>query len=86
MSKSDSPTATEEPLRFEDAIERLEDIVRRMEEERIPLDQLVENYERGIKLLKVCKASIDAARTRVEVITKAIDGENPELASFDGAD
>jgi len=81
---SESTASSEDLPQFEDAIERLEEIVRRMEEERIPLEQLVENYEKGMKLLKVCKASIDTARARVDVITKAIDGEKPELATFDG--
>jgi exodeoxyribonuclease VII small subunit len=38
-------------LRFEDAVERLENIIGRMETERIPLDDLLKDYEEGTQLL-----------------------------------
>jgi exodeoxyribonuclease VII small subunit len=82
MSKSTPDTTTERP-NFEDAIERLEGIVRRMEEERIPLEELVENYESGMKLLTDCRGSIDEARKRVEVITKKFENGKAELAPFE---
>ena len=45
-----------EDISFEEALANLEDIVQRMESGDAPLDSLVQNYEKGVKLLKI-KAS-----------------------------
>ena len=76
-------------LRFEDAIERLEDIIGRMETERVPLDQLLTDYEEGTALLKLCRSRIDTARQRVETIDKELAGARqdfPADGEEDGAD
>lgn len=65
-------------LRFEDAVERLEEIIGRMETERVPLDELLGDYEEGTKLLKTCRARIDAARERVETINKDLAKARPD--------
>jgi exodeoxyribonuclease VII small subunit len=64
-------------VRFEDAIERLESIIERMETEQIPLDELLEDYENGTHLLKLCRNRIDSARTRVETINRELADTKP---------
>ncbi len=59
-------------LCFEDAIERLEDIIEHMEGERIPLDSMLKDYDEGTRLLKACRVRIETARTRIETITKTL--------------
>lgn len=71
---------------FEDAMERLEEIVSAMEGERMPLEEMVQSYEEGARLLKVCRQRIDAARQRVELITADLDGSGKAvLSTFDEA-
>jgi exodeoxyribonuclease VII small subunit len=77
-----SPTSTE--TSFEQAMDRLEEIVSAMESDRMPLDEMVTSYEEGMKLLQVCRHRIDAARQRVETISLGSDGK-AELAAFDPA-
>jgi len=57
-----------EPPLFEEAVDQLERIVRRMEDDELSLEELVGEYERGITLLSFCKERLDEARGRVEVI------------------
>lgn len=71
-----------EDLSFEEAMESLESIVGSLESERLPLEGMVEGYERGVKLLRVCRQRIDAARQRVEIITADLDGKTAALGEF----
>lgn len=65
-----------EDLNFEDAMESLESIVSSLEAERLPLEEMVQGYERGVKLLHVCRSRIDSARQRVEIITADLEGKS----------
>ena len=59
---------------FEQAMNELEEIVHVLEDGTLPLDQLVEKYERGSGLLKVCRQRLDAAQQRIEMITRNAAG------------
>ncbi len=54
--------------KFEDALEKLEDIVKRMEAGEIPLDQAMKSFEEGIKLIRFCSAKLEETERRVEVL------------------
>ena len=56
-------------LPFERAIEELELIVRRLEEGKVPLEELVAIYERGEALKRRCEELLRLAEARVEKIT-----------------
>ena len=53
---------------FEESLEKLESIVNQMEEESLPLEALLSNYEEGHKLLTNCQDLIDSARKRIEIV------------------
>jgi exodeoxyribonuclease VII small subunit len=40
-----------------------------MERDQLPLEQLVEHYEQGSRLLAQCEKILESARKRLEVIT-----------------
>lgn len=83
---SASPPTPPESLSFEDAMERLEEIVAGMEGDRLPLEEMVGAYEEGARLLKVCRARIESARQRVELITTRLDEPSATtLTPFDPA-
>ena len=67
---------------FETAMERLERIVEEMESDKLPLENLLERYEEGVKLVRVCEEKLKAAEQRIEIITRNAAGE-PELEEFD---
>ena len=54
---------------FERAIEELELIVKRLEEGKVPLEELVAIYERGEALKVRCEELLRQAEARVEKIT-----------------
>ena len=79
-------TKKQDEVSFEEAMERLEEIVSSMEGERLPLEDMVQSYEEGAKLLRVCRERIDVARQRVDLITANLDGGGKAtLAPFDPA-
>jgi exodeoxyribonuclease VII small subunit len=63
-----------EELSFEEAMGSLETIVNSLETERLPLEEMVTAYERGVTLLRTCRARIESARQRVEIITADLEG------------
>jgi len=75
---------TPQETTFEQAMDRLEEIVSTMESDRMPLDEMVTSYEEGMKLLQVCRQRIDSARHRIETISLNSDGK-AEITSFDPA-
>ena len=55
-----------ENISFEEALANLEEIVQRMESGDAPLDSLVQNYEKGVKLLKICRDKIEGAEMKIK--------------------
>ena len=62
-------------LTFEEAMNELETLVRRLEEGRMPLEESVKAYERGMALKKICDAKLQAAKLKVDQIVKEGQGE-----------
>ncbi|HET6461079.1 MAG TPA: exodeoxyribonuclease VII small subunit [Syntrophales bacterium] len=56
--------------KFEEALERLEDIVRKMEAGDMSLDESLKAFEEGIKLARLCSLRLDEAERRVEILLK----------------
>lgn len=73
---------TPEKQSFENAIGRLEHLVEQMEGEDMPLEQLLVNYEEGVKLVKVCQDKLAEAEKKIEIIQKKASGE-VDLRSFE---
>ena len=42
-------------MTYEDAMSELEHITRRLTDESMPLDEMVELYEKGMSLARLCK-------------------------------
>ncbi|MHC4118075.1 MAG: exodeoxyribonuclease VII small subunit [Planctomycetota bacterium] len=62
-------------LSFEDAISRLTDIVGKIEQGRIPLQDNLQQYERGMALIKHCRTILQQAEERIDKITQEQEGE-----------
>ena len=62
-------------LSFEDALQRLEAIVSRLESGQAPLEQSIALYEEGAALKKHCEDRLKAAQLRVEKIVVGPDGQ-----------
>lgn len=53
-------------LTFEEAVIKLEQIVKKMENDKLPLNESIELYEKGIKLSAFCKQKLDDAKLKIE--------------------
>ena len=71
---SDKEAAAVELVSIEQAMERLETLVREMESGQLPLEQLISSYEEGVKLASQCQEKLDAAAKKIQVITKNSSG------------
>ena len=60
-------------LTFEEALERLEDIVSQIEEGKVPLEESIEKYAEGIKLIKQCRAILDTAEKKIQLLAEGED-------------
>ena len=72
----------EEPQSFEAAMARLDAIVAELEEDKLPLEQMLERYEEGVALARFCGQKLEAAEQKVRLIAKKADG-NVTLEEFD---
>lgn len=70
--------------KFEDALEKLEDIVRKMESGDIPLDEALKSFEEGIKLIRFCSARLEETERRVEMLLGKEDAL--QIKRFQGED
>ncbi len=66
-------------LSFEEAMEKLESIVKSLEEGNVPLDKLVAYYKEGLAYQKICQAHLDRAGLMLE--TLADDGTLKSLSA-----
>ena len=64
----------EEKKTFEQSVEELEEIVRRLETGDVSLDESLAFFERGVKLAKTCQKMLDEAEMKVSVLTANSDG------------
>lgn len=67
---------------FEEAIGRLDEIVRTLERGDAPLEQSLELFSEGTELIKYCGKIIDSAEQKVVKLRKGADGE-PVEEDFD---
>ena len=65
-------------LSFEESLEKLEEIVNKLENGDIPLDDAIEEFKNAMDLVKICNDKLNAAE---ESIAKIVE-ENGELIEF----
>lgn len=70
--------------KFEKALEQLEDIVRKMEEGDLTLDESLKAFEEGIKLSRFCSDKLDEAERKVEILLK--EGDVLKVRPFEEGD
>jgi exodeoxyribonuclease VII small subunit len=60
-------------LRFGEAIEELEAILRRVEAEEVDIDELAEELQRAATLLELCRTKIRKAELEVSQIVQSLE-------------
>lgn len=79
-------------FKFEDALQRLEEILERMNSGKAPLDESLTLFEEADGLLKKCSTRLTDAEKKIEILIKKRDGEleldhegNPVKSAFETA-
>ncbi|MGA2916190.1 MAG: exodeoxyribonuclease VII small subunit [Sedimentisphaerales bacterium] len=57
-------------LSFEQAIKKLTDIVSKIEDGQVSLEQSLTQYEQGMELIKHCRAILQKAEKKIEEISQ----------------
>ena len=60
---------------FEAALQKLDEIVQRLEKGELPLEESLKLYEEGIRLSRICHAKLDEAEGRIELLMKDARGD-----------
>ncbi len=61
-------------IKFEQALERLEQIVDQLEAGNLPLEESLKVFEEGVALARHCAKYLDEAEKRIELLTKDEQG------------
>ena len=61
--------------RFEDALERLEKIVETLEKGDLPLEDSMEVFIEGIRLVQFCNKKLEEADKKIEMLIKGTEDE-----------
>ena len=67
-----------EKMNFEEAIKELTGIVGKIEQGQIPLQESIDQYEKGMLLIKHCREILLKAEKRIEKITESDDKKTRE--------
>ncbi len=64
---------------------RLDAIVAQLEEDKLPLEEMLSRYEEGVALARFCGEKLEAAEQKVRLIAKQADG-GVTLEEFDNGE
>ncbi len=74
MARTKTDPGPEAEMTYEQAMSRLDEIVQALEDTRLPLDEMVDRYEEGGRLVKICQSRLDTAQQRIELINRRASG------------
>jgi exodeoxyribonuclease VII small subunit len=60
---------------FEGSLKRLEEIVAQLEGNTLALEQSLEIFEEGVKLVRFCTGRLDEAERRIEILLTDKEGQ-----------
>lgn len=73
--KSAAESDAQTPLDFDASVAEVEGIIQRIESGEGGLERAVSEYERGMELLRRCRAALSAAEQRVKDVTARMQAE-----------
>ena len=60
--------------KFEDAFQKLEAIVKKLEDGNLSLEESLKAFEEGVRLSRFCSKKLDEAEKKVEILLKDSNG------------
>jgi exodeoxyribonuclease VII small subunit len=83
MTEAAAPQNPQTPPSFEQALQRLEQIVQQLEDGRTDLGASLAGYEEGVKLLRQCHGLLERAERRIELLSGVDADGKPTTQPFD---
>ncbi|MBR2465805.1 MAG: exodeoxyribonuclease VII small subunit [Clostridia bacterium] len=66
--------AAKKDIKFEEALDRLEECVKRLESPELGLDESIKTFEEAVRLVKICDDKLEKAEAKVRILTESEDG------------
>ncbi|NNF51676.1 MAG: exodeoxyribonuclease VII small subunit [Gammaproteobacteria bacterium] len=84
MSKTSKKTTRKKAAPgLEEALKQLEELVEKMEEGELTLEQSLAEFQRGVELTRLCRNALKDAEQKVKVLQKKAGGTDlGDLADF----
>ena len=67
--------AEKKKISLEEAMARLEEIVKELENEKLPLEKSLKLYEEGVKLASKCASELEVAKRKIQILQQGKNGE-----------
>lgn len=83
MTKADTTADTTADERFEDRLERLEQIVARLEDDSVGLEEALELFEDGMRLAQACRERLAEVEQRVARLLEEAGADGQATAELD---
>lgn len=64
----------EQQIRFEEAMQKLSEIVEKLESGEGSLDEMIRLYEEGMAMVKACESQLDAYEATIVKLNQAVEG------------
>jgi len=77
-------TDDNKPLSFDETLSHLEDLVTRMEDGKLSLEEALSTFETGIRLTRECQQALQQAELKVQILTSP-DAQPTPMATDDEA-
>lgn len=89
MSSAKRTTKAEEPARYAEMMEELEQILEQLESDAIDVDELSARVKRAAELIRLCRKRLVDSQTEIEQVVADLDAleggpEEEELEDSDG--
>lgn len=68
-------------LSFEKRLDDLENIVKKLEGDELPLEESLDLFEKGVAISQACRSQLEEGETRIEILLKK--GRNIEVKRFE---
>lgn len=70
-----------ENLSFEQALQRLEEIVEKLSGQTNSLDEMLKLYAEGVEYLKLCQEKLSGAEAKIKVLSEGLPGKEVEVTN-----
>ncbi len=66
-------------ISFEEAMQKLEDSVLKLESSNLTLNESISEFEKAIGFIKLCEEELSMAKQKVKILTESADGSVTDL-------